>query len=298
MATWSVGAVLRRWQARASAFGLMGVVTILTPAVSVPGTCPSSPWRSVKPLVIAHASSTYFGPANTLAMMRAAVKAGADVVDADVRVTADGALVASHDDDLRTETGTVGSVHSTTLAALRKLDAAYTWPGPKGNHPLRAKGVTIPTIEEMLTAFPKRRVSLEFKTTGGERALCTLLRRLHRTGDVYVSSAGDAPVDRFKPLCPEVTTTVTDALVVEMRQARDTPGSTWCSPAPIGQPPYASGKRTIVTSESVDWDHRHGMAVYTWTLDDPKLLRAAQAAGVDAVYAGRADLARAIFDKK
>ena len=275
---------------------LLAITVSWSSAPAAVAGCPPSRFRSSRPLVIAHASSTYFGPANTLAMMRAAVRAGADVLDADVRVTADGVLVASHDDDLFTATGMKGSLRTRTLAQLRMLDAAWTWPGPKRDYALRRRGVTIPTVEEILEAFPRRRISLEFKTTGGERALCALLRRLRRTGDVYIGSAGDAAVDTFKPICPEVTTTVTDAMVVDMQRARST-GSPWCSPSPIGQPPYAFGSRRLVTRESVDWNHQHGMAVYTWTLDDPATLAAAAAAGVDGVYTGRADLARAIFDR-
>ena len=271
-------------------------VTSCTASRSVTQACPVSRFRSAKPLVIAHASSTHFGPANTLAMMRAAVAAGADVIDVDVRVTGDGVLVASHDDDLRATTDTLGTIHTKTIAQLRTLDAARAWPGANHDYPLRGHGVTIPTVQEILDAFPHRRVSLEFKTTGGEHTLCTLLRRLHRTADVYVGSAGDAAVDTFKPICPEVAITVTDALVVTMNNARAN-GSRWCSPSPLGQPPYMIGTRRLVTPASVRWDHEHGMAVYTWTLDDPQRLAAADDAGVDGVYTGRADIARAIFDR-
>ena len=271
-------------------------LTSCTASRSVTQACPFSRFRSARPLVIAHASSTYFGPANTLAMMRAAVAAGADVIDVDVRATSDGVLVASHDDDLRATTDAPGTIHTKTIAQLRTLDAARTWPGPNRDYPLRGHGVTIPTIQEVLDAFPHRRVSLEFKTTGGEESLCTLLRRLHRTADVYVGSAGDAAVDTFKPICPEVATTVTDALVVIMNAARAN-GSHWCSPSPLGQPPYMIGTRKLVTPEAVRWDHEHGMAVYTWTLDDPERLAEAADAGVDGVYTGRADVARAIFDR-
>jgi glycerophosphoryl diester phosphodiesterase len=267
------------------------------PASAVSKSCTPSPFLRSKPLVIAHASSTYFGPPNTLSMMRSAVRAGADVVDADVRVTSDGVLVASHDDDLTVTTNGSGSLHAHTFAELRRLDAAWTWPGRRHDFALRGTGVTIPTVEEILNAFPNRRVSLEFKTTGGEKAMCTLLRRLRRTSDVYIGSAGDAAVDTFKPTCPEVTTTVTDAMVVDMQNAQKT-GAAWCSPSPIGQPPYVIGSRRIVTSESVRWNHAHGMAVYTWTLDDPAQLADAAAAGVDGVYTGRADLARAAFDRR
>ena len=257
--------------------------------------CPPSPFVRRSPLVIAHASSTYFGPSNTIEMMRAAVEAGADAVDVDVRISADGVLVASHDDDLVATTNAEGSLQTRTLAQLKQLDAAWTWPGPKRNYPLRRSGVTIPTVEEILNAFPHRRVSLEFKTTGGEQTMCTLLRRLGRTNDVYLGSAGDAAIDTFKPICPEVTTTVTDAMVVDMQQAQGN-GTPYCSPATIGQPPFSIAGRRIVTPASVAWNHQHGMAVYTWTLDDPVTLAEAARSGVDGVYTGRADVARAVVD--
>lgn len=126
--------------------------------------------------------------------------------------------------------------------------------------------------------------------------MCDLIRRLHRTGDVYISAATDLAIDSFKPICPEVTTTVTDALVPVMQAARAS-GSSWCSPAPIGQPPYSTGTRKLINTASVRWDHDHGMAVYTWTIDDPKTLAEVAAAGVDGVYTGRADIARKVFDQ-
>ena len=56
--------------------------------------------------------------------MRTAVRASADVVDADVRVTRDDVLDASHDDDLASTTNATGSLSPRTLADLRTLDAA------------------------------------------------------------------------------------------------------------------------------------------------------------------------------
>lgn len=277
---------------------LTATALVLAPVAAAAGAtgCPESPYRSAKPLVIAHASGTYFGPPNTIEMQRAAVAAGADVVDADVRVTKDGALVASHDDNLAATTNGTGSIAAHTLADLERLDAAYTWRAPNGEFTLRGHNVRIPTIEAFLQAFPHRQVSLEFKVTGGERTMCDLIRRLHRTRDVYISAATDLAIDRFKPICPEVTTTVTDALVPVLQAARAS-GSSWCSPAPIGQPPYSIGTRKLIDAASVRWDHDHGMAVYTWTIDDPTTLAEVAAAGVDGVYTSRADIARKVFDQ-
>jgi glycerophosphoryl diester phosphodiesterase len=273
-------------------FGLSSIVLLSgsTPTAMATG-CPPSPYISKTPIIIAHASSTYFGPPNTIVGMRAALKAGADALDADVRLTADGVLVAAHDDALSSFSKASGSLSSQTLPQLRAIDAAWKWKDPKGRLALRGKGVTVPTIEEILLAFPTRRMSLEFKVTGGEEALCTLLRRLNRTNDVWVGSAGDAAVDRFKPICPEVVTTVTDAMVPIMQNAQRTQQA-WCAPVKIGQPPFRIGKQRIVTKESVDWDHAHGLAAFTWTLDDPKDLAYAIDAGIDGIYTGRPDLAR------
>ena len=265
------------------------------PAVAVAAACPTSPYRSARTLIIAHASGDWFGPANTIEMLRAAKAAGADVLDIDVRVTKDGQLVAAHDDVVK-----VGplqrSISRSTLAELRSLDLGDGWAGPRKNFPLRGKAVRVPTVPEVLAAFPKNLISMEFKVTGGERSLCSLLRSTKRSGDVYISSAGDAAIDTFVPLCPEVTTTVTDAMVPTLRAARQS-GAAWCSPVPIGQPPLSNGSTFRLTKTSVDWNHAHGLAVFTWTADTEAALRFVAALGVDGVYTARADLAKRILNR-
>jgi glycerophosphoryl diester phosphodiesterase len=280
------------------AVGLAAAILGANPSSGVVAApCAPSPFRSSPPVIIAHASGDYFGPPNTIEMMRGARRAGADVLDADVRVTRDGALVASHDDII-----TVGptrlSIAKSTLAEVQQLDLGSAWPGPKKDFPLRnslghKSHARIPTIEAILAAFPKTRFSFEFKVAGGGSQLCALLRSAKRTGDVYVSSEGDAGVDEVNRSCPEVVTTVTDALVVDIRRARDT-GAAWCSPAPIGQPALRRGDRSLDV-QRVQWSHDHGMAVYTWTADDRPTLQSAIALGVDGIYTARPDLARALL---
>ena len=67
--------------------------------------CPPSIYRSNSTLIIAHAGGDFFGPPNTIEMMRAAKAAGADILDADVRITKDGVLVAAHDDLVQPASG-------------------------------------------------------------------------------------------------------------------------------------------------------------------------------------------------
>lgn len=278
-----------------TALALVGALAFAETADAAIAACPKSPYRSARTRIIAHASGDWFGPANTIEMLRAAKAAGADAIDLDVRVTEDGHLVASHDDVVKVGSAR-RSIRTSTLAELRTLDLGDGWAGPKKTFPLKGKAVRIPTVAEVLAAFPKNLISIEFKVTGGERALCSLLLSTKRTSDVYVSSAGDAALNTFAPLCPEVTTTVTDALVPVMRAARQS-GAAWCSPVPIGQPPLSSGSTFRLTKESVDWNHAHGLAVFTWTADSEASLRFVAGLGVDAVYTARADLAKKIFGR-
>lgn len=80
--------------------------------------------------------------------------------------------------------------------------------------------------------------------------------------------------------------------VAVMRRVRET-DEAWCAPAPIGQPPYDEG---LLDPENVAWSHDHGMAIFTWTVDDPETLLGLAQAGVDAVYTRWPDIARQVFD--
>lgn len=263
--------------------------------VASASSCPPSKYRSNRTLIIAHAGGYYFGPPNTIEMMQAAKSAGADILDADVRVTKDGVLVAAHDDNVRAKSGATISIANSTYDELRRIDIGDTWAGPNHDFPLAGSHVLVPSIETVMRTFPRNRVGLEFKTDGAEAALCTLLRSMKRTGDVFVSSGGDGPVTRFKSICPESVTTVTDAMEAEYLRAEST-HSPWCSPVGIGQPPLGF-QDFHLTKANVDWDHDHGLADYTWTANSESALRAVARLGVDAVYTDRPDLARAIFKR-
>jgi glycerophosphoryl diester phosphodiesterase len=259
--------------------------------------CPPSRFADTKPLVIAHAGGEGLGPANTLAAMRLSMAAGADVNDADVHITSDGVLVAIHDDTVDATTDGHGTVGDMTFAELEKLDAGWQFPGPNNDYPFRGKGVKIPTIEEVMTAFPNTLTSLEFKVHGdAPKAMCTLLRRLKKTKNVYMSSKTDDMIEEFNTLCPEVVSTVTDAMVPTMQAARKN-GTPFCSTVPIGQPPFTTGDRTRMTAATVAWSHNHGLATYTWTVDDPADIEYLTSIGVDAIYTRRPDIARKIVDQ-
>ncbi len=254
-------------------------------------SCPASPFRSSPPLVIAHAGGEGLGPANTVLAMERSMAAGADVLDVDLRMTSDGVIVARHDRELSTTTDGTGPIDERTWAELSRLDTRAGWRGAAIDHP-----VPIPSLEQILLRFPDVPISLEIKQGDPSMAveLCDVLTRTGSVGRVYLSANDDDDVYAAQRQCPEaVVITTTYADVAEMRAARES-GDAWCAPAPIGQPPYREGR---FEPDDVAWSHAHGLAIFTWTVDDPGTLRELARAGVDGVYTTRPDVARQVFDE-
>jgi glycerophosphoryl diester phosphodiesterase len=73
--------------------------------------------------VIAHRGASRDAPENTLGAFRLAAEMGADAVELDARLSADGAVVVLHDQTLDRTTNGTGSVSDRSLVELKALDA-------------------------------------------------------------------------------------------------------------------------------------------------------------------------------
>lgn len=95
--------------------------------------------------IIAHRGFSAIAPENTLAAFSAAIQHGADSIELDIQLSADGVPVVIHDATLDRTTGTAGNVSEKTLAELKTLDAG-AWFNDK------YAGERIPTLKEVLVA--------------------------------------------------------------------------------------------------------------------------------------------------
>lgn len=86
--------------------------------------------RSTPFIVCAHRGASGTAPENTMAALRGALDSGAMMIELDVQVTRDNALVVFHDDRLERTTNGTGDIHDITLAEARSLDAG-SWFDPK-----------------------------------------------------------------------------------------------------------------------------------------------------------------------
>ena len=115
------------------------------------------------PVIIAHEGASQRAPENTEAAFREAAQTGADGVETDIRMTKDGQLVLSHDDQVDQTSSGAGSISDLTLEELKSLDYG-AWYGPE------FAGETILTLEEFFTLAKEldfQVINLEMKPQPG-----------------------------------------------------------------------------------------------------------------------------------
>ncbi len=153
-------------------------------------------------LVDAHRGASVSFPENTLAAFEAGVAAGADSVEFDVQLSADGVAVVIHDDTVDRTTNGTGAVSELTLAELQSLDAG-SWKAPS------FAGERIPSLDEALTLLTKYvRINMELKSADprlAERAIEAIERHgVHRR--LMASSFHLQHLLTIKERLPEVQT--------------------------------------------------------------------------------------------
>ena len=121
--------------------------------------------------IVAHRGASFDAPENTLPAVLLGWERGADAVEVDIHQTADGRIVAIHDEDTDRVAGHPGLVAEQALSRLRELDVG-AWKAP------RWKGTRIPTLAEVLDTVPAgRALVVEIK---GPRTLLPALERVLR----------------------------------------------------------------------------------------------------------------------
>jgi len=147
---------------------------------------------AARPLVLAHRGSRRRAPENTLPAFELALDEGADGIEFDVRLSADGVPILLHDPTLDRTTSGRGHVAAQTLDALRRLDAG-TWLG--ASH----RGARIPTLGEALDFCQDRAVlNIELKIDSG-RGLAARRRAIAEAPRLAQAVARDLSRARRRP---------------------------------------------------------------------------------------------------
>ncbi|MVO98051.1 glycerophosphodiester phosphodiesterase family protein [Paenibacillus lutrae] len=146
---------------------------------------------------------------NTIPSMEAAFRAGADIVELDIKPTKDGQFAVFHDWTLDCRTNMQGKVGDFTLAELKKMDIGYGYTADQGQtYPFRGQGIGLmPSLEEVLAYFPDQPFLIHIKSNdpqeGGQlaRYLETLPDNRLQQLTVY---GGDEPIAALQSSLPGI----------------------------------------------------------------------------------------------
>jgi len=254
-----------------------------------------------RPLVMAHRGGAGLWPENTMHAFAEALALGVDVLEMDLHGTADGALVIIHDSTLDRTTNGTGAVGALTLAELKKLDAGYRWTNDGGRtFPFRGRSITIPTLREVLDAFPGARLNIDIKGSPPPalvKNFCRSLRESRATASVNVASFNWQTLAEFRQECPEVSTSagfdevlalLSDAPAGGQQQQQGTAADKAHRPRVV-QVPESAGGRELLTAKLIEAAHRRGLEVHVWTVNDEAAMRRMIKLGVDGIITDRPD---------
>lgn len=125
-------------------------------------SAPRTPLR--RPRLYAHRGASVDFPENTLLAFRAALEQGADALETDLHLTRDGAIVVAHDADGRRMAGVARAIRESKLAEIRRWNVGYGFRASDGSTPYRDAPQRVPTLEELLDAFPGVVINVDLKT--------------------------------------------------------------------------------------------------------------------------------------
>ena len=235
-------------------------------------------------LIWAHRGASAKAPENTLAAFQLAHEMGADGVELDVQLTADGHVVCIHDETLdRTTTGR-GPVVERTLHEVKAFDASG---GREG-----FTGEAIPTLEEVLelVAPTAMTVNIELKNSiepypGIEEAILQIVEGHGMTERIIYSSFNHISATRLARSSQRsrVGLLFSDVLAEPWDYAQRLDVTAL----------HPNWRYVSFVPETIERCHALGLTINVWTVDNPETVRRLADLGADAVITNRPDVARA-----
>jgi glycerophosphoryl diester phosphodiesterase len=237
------------------------------------------------PLAFAHRGGAGEHTENTMAAFEHAVTLGYRYVETDVHVTADGVVVAFHDDVLDRVTDRTGRIADLPWAEVSR---ARLGDGDQA----------VPLLEHVLGTWPDVRVNLDPKHDAAVVPLVEVLRRTGSYDRVCVAAFSDRRLIRFRRLTGhQVCTGMGPADVARLRLAS---WGAFTGPfaAACAQVPIHYGRVRLVDRRFVHAAHRRGLPVHVWTVDDPGEMERLLDLGVDGIMTDRPALLKEVLVRR
>jgi glycerophosphoryl diester phosphodiesterase len=251
-----------------------------------------------RPLVFAHRGGAKLGPENTMPAFVRGLAAGADGLECDVRLSADGVAVVVHDATLDRTTDASGPVARLTAAELSRVDATCRFVPMPGvaDRPARSG---IVALAEVLAAFPSARLIVEVKddSVALAHAVVETVRRAGAAARVCVGSFHRRVATAVRRAAPEIATS---ASLPEARALLYRSWVRWPTlrhrPFQALQVPETAGRLRVTSPAFFRQAGREGCVVQVWTIDRPDDVRRLFAWGANGVVTDRPDVVVPVRD--
>lgn len=228
-----------------------------------------------RPLIFGHRGASAHAPENTLAAFNLAASVGADGIELDAKLSADGVVMVMHDATVDRTTKGAGRVNQLTLAELKELDAGSPFDP-------RFTGEKIPTLAEVFEQIGQRlyiNVELTNYHSRNDRLpelTADLVRKFNLMQRVVISSFYPQNLARFRQALPGVPVCLLALVGTAGLLARNILTNWYhCD----GLNPYFSD----VTSRMVEQQHKHKRLVNVWTVNQPEEMRRLVTLHVDGI---------------
>ena len=243
------------------------------------------PFLADPPLAFAHRGGAGDWPENTMPAFEGAVALGYRHLETNVHLTADGVLVAFHDESLDRVTDRSGAIAELPWSEVRQARV-------DGREP-------IPLLEDLLGAWPDVCINIDPKHDRSVEVLAEVIERTGSVERVGIGAFSDRRIARLRArLGPKLCTSLGPRGVARLRTASlGVPAGRFVSAQCVQVPPQARG-RTLVDDRFVATAHRHGLQVHIWTIDEPDEMERLLDLGVDGIMTDRPAVLKDVLQRR
>ncbi|MCH7787836.1 MAG: glycerophosphodiester phosphodiesterase [Acidobacteria bacterium] len=232
------------------------------------------------PIGFAHRGGTEHAGENTFAAFAHAVEVGFRYLETDVHLTADGEVVAFHDETLDRVTDETGRIDALDLATVTSAEVVG--------------GGRIPTLADLLEAFPDVMLNIDAKSDAVADPLMDLLRAMDAIDRVCVASFSSKRLSRIRAAAgPGLCTALAPSEVATLRA-----GSVRGIKGNCVQIPTTTKGIRLATPRMIDRAHRAGLSVHIWTINDPDEMNELLDIGVDGIMTDRPSVLREVLESR
>lgn len=235
------------------------------------------------PIIFGHRGASKFAPENTTAAFELALQQGADALELDTMLSADGIPVVVHDRTVDRTTNGSGKVDRINASDLRKLDAGSSFSSKYSNE-------RIPLLEEVFVSFRNRAlINVELKNyhnlfNGLPEKVVELARRIDVLDQILFSSFFASNLKRIKHLFPRAHIALICSQGVSGYLKRSKVFSSV-------SPDYIHPHFKNISKSFIETQHRNNRRVNTWTVNQNTDLIELINLGVDGIITDTPKLA-------